>query len=116
MDPVLDLRFSYIDGDEQTRGKPKTPMKGTPGAAGYDLFAAKDSIVPAKGKALISTGLMFEIPPGTYGRVGMIRLTKLQDQAWPPRTSLMLERESSTRTTEANSRSFYSTLAMQTSK
>lgn len=80
--PVLDLKFRYIEGDENIIGKPKTPCKATPGSAGYDLFAAKDAIVPAKGKALISTGLVFDIPQGTYGRIGILWLTKLLDQDW----------------------------------
>lgn len=75
----MDLRFRYIDGDEESRGKPQTPVKGTPGAAGYDLFAAKTTVVPAKGKALVPTGLMFEIPEGTYGRIGNILVTELLD-------------------------------------
>lgn len=69
-DPVLELKFKYIEGDESSRGKPKTPVKGSDGAAGYDLFAAKATTVPSKGKALVSTGLTFEIPRGTYGRIG----------------------------------------------
>ena len=66
--PELKLRFKYIEGDE--RGEPKTPVKGSAGAAGYDLFASKATVVPPKGKALVSTGLSFEIPSGTYGRIG----------------------------------------------
>ena len=43
------------------------PERKSDGAAGYDL--ASDSsvvIVPARGKALISTGLQLQLPPGTY--------------------------------------------------
>ena len=64
------LYFEYLEKDEQKRGGAKTPMKGSPLAAGYDLFAAQPTIVPAKGKALVPTGLVFKIPVGTYGRVG----------------------------------------------
>jgi hypothetical protein len=71
---VLYLKFRYIDGDEETIGKPRTPVKGTEGAAGYDLFASKAVTVPSKGKALVSTGLSFEIPRGTYGRIGRIEV------------------------------------------
>lgn len=31
--------------------------------------SAEDTVVPAKGKACISTGLRLACPPGTYGRV-----------------------------------------------
>ena len=45
-------------------------MKGSEHAAGYDLMALDDSaIVPAKGKALISTGISMAIPIGNYGRI-----------------------------------------------
>ena len=46
-----------------------TPIKGSSGAAGYDLAAAFDYYVPGKSVGLINTGLAFEFPPGTYGRV-----------------------------------------------
>ena len=44
-------------------------MKGTPFAAGYDLFASSDCVVPAKGKFLVPTGIQMAIPHGNYGRV-----------------------------------------------
>jgi len=46
------------------------PKKGSPGAAGYDLFASHESVVPAKGKALIKTGLSIAVPTGNYARIG----------------------------------------------
>ncbi|KAG6557628.1 hypothetical protein Mapa_000909 [Marchantia paleacea] len=45
------------------------PSRGSALAAGYDLSSAYDAIVPARGKALIKTGLSVAIPEGTYGRV-----------------------------------------------
>ena len=45
------------------------PTKGSPLAAGYDLYAAGNSMVPAKGKAIVKTGLSMKIPTGNYGRV-----------------------------------------------
>lgn len=45
------------------------PKKGSEFAAGYDLHALESVIVPAKGKALISTGLAMAIPYGNYGRI-----------------------------------------------
>ena len=45
------------------------PTRGSPGAAGYDLSAAHDSIVPARGKALIKTDLSIAIPENTYARI-----------------------------------------------
>lgn len=45
------------------------PTRGSPLAAGYDLYASSASVVPAGGKALVSTGLSIAVPEGTYGRV-----------------------------------------------
>uniref|UniRef100_L2G7K1 Deoxyuridine 5'-triphosphate nucleotidohydrolase n=1 Tax=Colletotrichum fructicola (strain Nara gc5) TaxID=1213859 RepID=L2G7K1_COLFN len=41
----------------------------TPGAAVYDLYAAKPTTIPARGKALVSTDMAISVPAGTYGRV-----------------------------------------------
>lgn len=45
------------------------PVRGSSGAAGFDLFAAMPSTVPARGKALIKTDIAVIIPPHLYGRV-----------------------------------------------
>ena len=45
------------------------PVRKTDGSAGYDLFAALDLTIPAKGRALIPTGVAVKVPDGTYGRV-----------------------------------------------
>ena len=45
------------------------PVKGSAGAAGYDLSASADAVVPPRGKALVATGLAIAIPHGTYGRI-----------------------------------------------
>lgn len=45
------------------------PSRGSKYAAGYDLYAAVDMIIPKKGKGLVSTGLSFAVPPGNYGRI-----------------------------------------------
>ena len=45
------------------------PKRGSDLAAGYDIHALTPIIIPAHGKALVSTGLSFAIPPGNYGRV-----------------------------------------------
>ena len=49
--------------------KARLPVKGSIYAAGYDLHAIEDGVVPARGKALICTGLAFGIPVGNYGRI-----------------------------------------------
>lgn len=46
------------------------PKRGSALAAGYDLASAEPAtVVPAGGKAVITTGLAMAIPPGHYGRV-----------------------------------------------
>ncbi|KAI0761711.1 dUTPase-like protein [Irpex lacteus] len=49
--------------------KATIPTKGSPLAAGYDLYSAENKIVPAHGKALIDTQISVAVPAGTYGRV-----------------------------------------------
>lgn len=46
-----------------------TPARGSEGAAGYDLSAAYECVVPARGKALVKTDLSIAIPEGTYARI-----------------------------------------------
>lgn len=45
------------------------PVKGSVHAAGFDLSASEPVVVPAKGKAIVKTGLSVAIPLGTYARV-----------------------------------------------
>ena len=45
------------------------PRRGSPHSAGYDLASTVEVSVPAKGKALVDTGLSVSIPAGHYGRV-----------------------------------------------
>ena len=47
----------------------KLPVRGTSGAAGYDLSAAQAAVVPAHGKCLVKTGLKMALPTGCYGRI-----------------------------------------------
>lgn len=47
----------------------RLPTRGSQYAAGYDLYSAVDCIVPARGKALVSTDLSITVPYGTYGRI-----------------------------------------------
>ena len=45
------------------------PKRGSSLAAGYDLSAAYDVIVPKRGKALVKTDLAIACPESTYGRI-----------------------------------------------
>jgi dUTP pyrophosphatase len=55
------------------------PRRASEGAAGFDLFAAERTVIPAArmlegrvniGRALVPTGLALSIPEGHVGRVG----------------------------------------------
>jgi len=45
------------------------PKRSSEGAVGYDLASARDTVVPARGKALVPTDLAMAIPLGVYGRI-----------------------------------------------
>ena len=45
------------------------PTKGSPDAAGFDLYSAYDYEVPASGKVLALTDIQIAVPHDCYGRV-----------------------------------------------
>jgi deoxyuridine 5'-triphosphate nucleotidohydrolase len=45
------------------------PVRATPGSAGLDLSASEACVVPAGGRALVSTGLAMQIPDDCYARI-----------------------------------------------
>ena len=47
----------------------RVPMKGTARAAGHDLYANEGTDVPARGQAIIGTGIAIGLPHDTYGRI-----------------------------------------------
>lgn len=47
----------------------RLPVRASSEAAGYDLWSAQATVVPARGKQLVSTGLAITVPRGTYGRI-----------------------------------------------
>ena len=47
----------------------RVPTKGTPFAAGWDLYSAYDYCIPARGQLLVSTDVAIDMPRGCYGRV-----------------------------------------------
>lgn len=48
--------------------KARLPTRGSAFAAGYDLYAAQATTVPARGKVLVDTGLSMAVPAGTCKR------------------------------------------------
>jgi len=49
--------------------KATIPTKGSRFAAGHDMYALKDGMVPAKGQTMVETGIAIGLPEGTYGRL-----------------------------------------------
>jgi len=45
------------------------PARGTPGAAGYDLYSTDGYVVLPGHRVVVSTGIAVQLPPGTYGRI-----------------------------------------------
>lgn len=45
------------------------PIKSSAFAAGFDLFSARDLIIPGRDRGLVETDLEVELPLGTYGRI-----------------------------------------------
>ena len=54
---------------EQVRLESILPTKGTPGSAGYNLYAAADILVPSGGQQRVPTGLAFTTPALTYSKI-----------------------------------------------
>ncbi|KAK6924341.1 dUTPase-like [Dillenia turbinata] len=49
--------------------KASLPLRTSRFAAGYDLSSAADVTIPARGKAMIPTDLIIELPEGTYAQI-----------------------------------------------
>ena len=47
------------------RGNAVLPARGSAGAAGYDLCATSNCVIPSRGKGTIETGWVVSLPPGT---------------------------------------------------
>lgn len=47
----------------------QAPRRGSTDAAGYDLYASENAIIPAGQWALVETGCAVKLPVGTYGRI-----------------------------------------------
>ena len=45
------------------------PVRGSALAAGYDLSASADCVVPGRDRALVKTDISMACPEGTYGRI-----------------------------------------------
>ena len=62
---------AHLDKIQVRKVEPDTkiPGKGSGRAAGTDIYTNENSIVPARGRRLIGTGIALVLPEGTYGRI-----------------------------------------------
>lgn len=54
--------------------KARLPTRGSAFAAGYDVYAAKDTTVPARGKVLVDTDISIAVPAGTCMHLITLRI------------------------------------------
>ena len=47
----------------------RVPMKGTARVAGHDLYANEGTDVPARGQAIVGTGIAIGLPHNTHARI-----------------------------------------------
>jgi dUTP pyrophosphatase len=59
--PTLQVRFLSEHA--------QLPSRGSAGAAGYDLYSAHDTVIPARGRAVVRTDISICVPEGTYARI-----------------------------------------------
>jgi dUTP pyrophosphatase len=52
--------------------KATTPTRGSAFAAGYDIYSAHDTVVPARGKTLVDTDLAIAVPEGTCTKISRL--------------------------------------------
>ena len=53
----------------KTSSRACIPTRATTEAAGYDLYSARNLLIPAHGGQVVSTDLQIEVPRGCYGRI-----------------------------------------------
>ena len=65
----------FVEYDKRARAQvalsslAQMPRRQSRWAAGYDLVASEDVVVPARGSAVVDTGVCVGLPEGHYGRV-----------------------------------------------
>ena len=63
-----DVNFGHLY-IKKLRNSAAIPKRATENAAGYDLASAEETVVLAKGKAMVKTGISIATPEGCYGRI-----------------------------------------------
>jgi dUTP pyrophosphatase len=59
----MSLKVKKLSPDAQL------PTRGSEGAAGYDLQSIESCVILPGKRAVVATGLSFELPAGVYGRI-----------------------------------------------
>lgn len=54
---------------KKTSPDAQLPTRGSDGAAGYDLQSIESCVILPGKRAVVATGLSFELPSGVYGRI-----------------------------------------------
>jgi len=54
---------------KKTSPDAQLPIRGSGGAAGYDLQSIESCVILPGKRAVVATGLSFELPAGVYGRI-----------------------------------------------
>lgn len=63
--PCQSLKVLYYPESDNC----KVPLKATPDAAGYDIYAAEDKEILPKSNAVVSVDLRWAIPKGYFGKI-----------------------------------------------
>jgi len=63
--PITNLNQSPPLLIKKLSDKARLPTRGSTFAAGYDLYAARETTVPARGKGLVDTDISMAVPAGT---------------------------------------------------
>lgn len=59
----------YININIKKMDNMVTPLCGTSGSAGYDIYSSEECKIPPHERRMISTNLFIEIPKGFYGSI-----------------------------------------------
>ncbi|KAK5663424.1 hypothetical protein OQA88_3853 [Cercophora sp. LCS_1] len=77
----------------------RLPTRGSAFAAGYDIYAARETVIPAGGRALVDTDISMSIPADCLEYMeckGKARLTHITDGRIAPRSGLAVKHGIST--------------------
>lgn len=63
------MQENYVLPIKRLTPKAILPTRGSPNAAGLDLYAMDALIIPARSRGLVKTGLSLAVPLNHYGRI-----------------------------------------------